>query len=103
MEAKSNTIEQVNREIVGVGPQGQLWVIADPRRVSRIMLDGIKEPATADRVAGLGNADALVERSCAWKRSGKGKIAYDPAISDVIVEYKPVAVVEARTRRTCQG
>ena len=67
------------------------------------MLDRIKEPAAADRVAGLGYTDALVEWSGARQRAGKGKIANHPAISHLIIKDEPIAIVEARTRRACQG
>src|SRR5919197_53863 len=67
------------------------------------MLHRVKKPAAADRVARLGNADALIERSCARKCSGKGKIADHPAISNLIIEDEAIAIVEARTRRAYQG
>jgi len=61
------------------------------------MLDRVKKPTATDRVAGLGNSNALIEWSCAGKRSGECEITDYPAVSDVIVEDKPVAIVEART------
>ncbi|PYX03215.1 MAG: hypothetical protein DMG85_20125 [Acidobacteria bacterium] len=61
------------------------------------MLDRVKKPAATDRVARLGNGNALIEWSCPGKRSRKREIAGHPAISDLIVEDKPVAIVEART------
>src|SRR4029453_178212 len=70
LKAKSNAIEQVDREIIGVlcraptaVPHRQLRVITDPGGVGGVMLDRIEEPAAADRVACLRYADALVERS----------------------------------------
>src|SRR5438046_10715094 len=61
------------------------------------MLDRVQKPAAADRVAGLGNSNALIEWSCAGKCSGECEITDYPTVSDVIVEDKPVAIVEART------
>src|SRR5439155_16618388 len=103
-ESKRRPVKQVDREVIGVlgrapaaVPKRELWVIADPRRVGRIMLDRVKKPTATDRVAGLGNSNALIEWSCAGKRSGECEITDYPAVSDVIVEDKPVAIVEART------
>src|SRR5437667_8730737 len=103
-EGKRRPVKQVDGEVVGVlgrapaaVPKRELWVIADPRRVGRIMLDRVKKPTATDRVAGLGNSNALIEWSCPGKRSRKREIAGHPAISDLIVEDKPVAIVEART------
>src|SRR4029450_11821913 len=67
------------------------------------MLDRIEEPAPADGIAGLGYTDALVERSGAGARAGKAKIAHHPAISLMIIKDEPIAIVEARTRRSYQG
>src|SRR5205823_1735442 len=103
-------IKQVDREVIGVlgrgpaaVPKRELWVIADPRRVGRIMLDRVKKPAAADRVARLGNGNTLIEWSCPGKRSRKSKIAHHPAISLMIIKDEPIAIVEARTRRAYQG
>src|SRR4030095_9490822 len=110
LKSKGNAIKQVDREIIGVlcrapaaVPHRQLRVITDPGRIGRIMLDGIEEPTSADRVAGLGYSDALVEGSGARKRAGKSKIAHHPPISLMIIKNEPIAIVESRTRRTYQG
>src|SRR5207247_8520135 len=110
LKAKSNAIEQVDREIIGVlcrapagVPHRQLRVITDPGGVGRVMLDRIEEPTPADGVASLGYTDALVERSGAGQRAGKSKIAHHPAISLMIIKDEPIAIVEARTRRAYQG
>src|SRR5207247_3975489 len=98
LKAKSNAIEQVDREIIGVlcrapaaVPHRQLRVITDPAGVGRIMLDRIEEPTPANRVAGLGDADALVERSGAGESAGKSKIAHQPANSMMIIKDEPTA------------
>ena len=67
-----------------------------------IMLDRIQKPAPAHGVSCLRYTDTLVKRPCARQRAGKGKIADDPAISDVIIKDEPIAIVEARARRACQ-
>ena len=67
------------------------------------MLDGVEGPRASHWVGALGYADALVERSDARQRAGKGKIAHHPAISHLIIKDEPIAVVEARTRRAYQG
>src|SRR4029079_15580990 len=110
LKAKRNAIEKVDGQIIGflcrapaAVPHCQLRVITDPSGVGRIMLDRIEEPTSADRVAGLGYTDALVERSGAGKRAGKSKIAYHPAISLMIIKNEPIAIVEARTGCTYQG
>ena len=59
------------------------------------MLDGIQKPTSADGIAALGYADALVERTSARKRTGKSKITHDPAIRLVIVKDEPIAIVKA--------
>ena len=56
------------------------------------MLHCIQEPAAADGIAGLGNSDALIEWPGA-RSPRKGEIAYHPAIGDLIIESKWVAVV----------
>src|SRR5262249_39607374 len=99
-EGKRRPVKQVDRKIIGIlrrtpaaVPKCELGVIADPRWVGRIMLDRVKKPAAAHRVARLGNGNALVEWSCPGERSRKREIAGHPAISDVIIEDKPVAIV----------
>src|SRR5436309_8256732 len=62
------------------------------------MLHCIQEPAAADGIAGLGNSDALIEWSGA-RSPRKGEIAYHPAIGDLIIEGKWVAVVLVVTAR----
>src|SRR4029450_11589324 len=84
-------------------PHRQLRVITDPGGIGRVVLDRIEEPTPTDRVAGLGYADALVERSRAGERAGKRKIAHHPAISLMIIKNEPIAIVEARTRCAYQG
>src|SRR4029453_15055042 len=110
LKAKSNAIEQVDREIIGVlcrapaaVPHRQLRVITNPGGIGWVMLDRIEEPAPADGVACLGYADTLVKRSGTGERAGKSKIAHHPAISLMIIKDEPIAIVEARTRRAYQG
>src|SRR6266480_653703 len=110
LKAKSNAIEQVDREVIGVFcrapaavPHRQLRVITDPSGIGRVMLDRIEEPAPTDWVACLRYTDALVEWSGAGQRAGKGKIAHHPAIGLMIIKDEPIAIVEARTRRAYQG
>jgi hypothetical protein len=67
------------------------------------MLDCVEDPRASHGVGALGYADALVKWSDTRQRAGKGKIAHYPAISQMIVKDKPIAIVEARTRRAYQG
>src|SRR5216117_3182622 len=82
LKSKSNAIEQVDREIVGVFCRAPAAV---PHRQLRVI------------------TDPLVEWSGAGQRAGKGKIAHHPAIGLMIVKDEPIAIVEARTRRAYQG
>src|SRR5205814_1905249 len=96
-ERQGRTIKQVDRQEIGAAglriiPQGHLGVIAYPGWLSRLMLHCIQEPAAADWIAGLGNSDALIEWPGA-RSPRKGEIAYHPAIGDLIIESKWVAVV----------
>ena len=84
-------------------PHRELRVIANPSDVGRVMLDGVEGPRASHWVGALGYADALVERSDARQRAGKGKITHHPAVSQMIIKDEPIAVVETRTRRAYQG
>ena len=92
--------EEIRAARLGVIPQRELWVIAQLRRICRVDLQRVEEVAPG-RVRCLGNSDTLPE-GAAWKR-WKGEIAYQPAVSDVIIENKRVSVVLTRTRRARQG
>ena len=49
----------VHRQVIGIGPQGELGIITHPVRERRIHLHGIEPPAAADGIAGLRHTDAL--------------------------------------------
>ena len=51
----------VHRQVIGVGPQGELRIIPQECWVRRIHLHGVEKPTAADGVAGLGHTDALVK------------------------------------------
>ena len=57
------------------------------------MLHRIEEPAAADGIVGLRHSNALIERPGARKRARKREVAYDPAVSDLIINNKRVAMV----------
>ncbi len=67
------------------------------------MLNGIEEPASTDRIAGLRYSDTLIERARTWHRSGKGKITYDPPVGLVIIKNEPITIVESRARSPDQA
>ncbi len=73
-------------------PHRELWVIAELVRVRSIYLECVKEPAAADGIVGLGHADALPE-GVAWESGPQGKVAYQPAICDRIIESKRVSLI----------
>src|SRR5204863_6568711 len=109
-KGKCRPVKLIDREAIGILgrgpaaiPKRELRVVADPRRIRRIMLDRVKKPAATDRVARLGNGNALIEWSCAGKRSRECEIAGYPPVSNLIVKHEPVAIVEARTRRPYQS
>jgi len=63
------------------------------------MLDRIEEPAATDGIAVLRDRNALIERPCARKAAGEGKIAHYPSVSLMIVEDITVALILAQAAR----
>jgi hypothetical protein len=66
------------------------------------MLHGIQEIAAADWIAGLGYCDTFKEWPIA-RKPRKGEIAYHPAIGELIIESKWVAIVLVLAGRPHQG
>src|SRR5206468_7129728 len=64
------------------------------------MLYRVEKPAATDRIAGLGYANALIERSI---KRGESEVADHPAICNLVIENKRVSIVCVPARRWQSG
>src|SRR5215475_3046721 len=100
LETERGAVKQIDREDIlaarlRIIPQRELGVIAYPGGVRRIVLHRVQEPAAADRIAGLGYTNALIERS-GTRNPGEREIAHYPAIGHLVIHDKRVSEVLVR-------